>query len=202
MSLLFGGLITLAVTAFVQITIIPRVQQRNRRIERWEEDVVELDQLLNEEIPTILGRATEATYRLYAAHHGETPSGPERDENVQRASEAHRRARRRLRKPISRASVLVRRVRLVNRTSHYWTELSLNMSILARQSVHATWDKYTQNHEDIYDLIIGAEREAERALENVRKTLDVITLPMKPPSGGFARWIGRRTAGRGSLPQK
>jgi hypothetical protein len=200
-SLLLGGLITLAVTAFVQIMIIPRVQQRNRRIERWEEDVVEIDQLLNEEIPMILGRATEATYNLYAARHGETPPGSEREEVVRIASEAHSRARKKLRKPISRASVLVRRARLVNRTSPYWTELSLNMSVLARQSVHATWNKYTHNREEIYDLIIGAEREAERALEDVRKTLEVITLPMKPPSGRVARWIGRRTTGRRHLPK-
>src|SRR5438128_1545755 len=42
-SVLLGGLITLAVTALVQILIIPWVQTRTRRRDRWEKDVIELE---------------------------------------------------------------------------------------------------------------------------------------------------------------
>jgi hypothetical protein len=54
---LLGGLITLAVTAFVQIAIIPWVQTRTRRRERWEKHVVELDALLRWELPEALSDA-------------------------------------------------------------------------------------------------------------------------------------------------
>jgi hypothetical protein len=49
-SRVLGGLIALAVTAVIQSLIIPWVQRRNRRRERWEEDVIEISALIGEQI--------------------------------------------------------------------------------------------------------------------------------------------------------
>ena len=59
-SVLLGGLITLAVTALVQIVIIPWVQVRTRRRDRWEKDVIELDVLIRWELPSLLSRQRDA----------------------------------------------------------------------------------------------------------------------------------------------
>ena len=50
MQLVLGGLITLSVTAIVQILIIPWVQRRARIRERWEQDMLELSTLLKDEM--------------------------------------------------------------------------------------------------------------------------------------------------------
>lgn len=49
--MVFGGFITLAGTAVVQVIVIPQVQARTRRRERWENDVMELAALVDEELP-------------------------------------------------------------------------------------------------------------------------------------------------------
>jgi hypothetical protein len=48
-SLLIGGLITLIGTILVQILIIPSVQRRTRKRERWERDITELQTLMENE---------------------------------------------------------------------------------------------------------------------------------------------------------
>jgi hypothetical protein len=48
-SVLLGGVITLIVTALVQIFLIPWVQRRTRAIERWEKDIDKLLDLVNDE---------------------------------------------------------------------------------------------------------------------------------------------------------
>src|SRR3954470_1624710 len=60
MQVLLGGLVTLAVTAVVQILIIPWVQRRNRRRERWERDVIELETLLHHELRGAIDDAERA----------------------------------------------------------------------------------------------------------------------------------------------
>lgn len=49
MNVLLGGVITLAATCLVQIFVIPWVQARSRRREKWEKDVAELLVVFEEE---------------------------------------------------------------------------------------------------------------------------------------------------------
>jgi hypothetical protein len=51
LELIAGGVITLIVTSLVQVFVIPNMQAKNRRIERWENDVGELRALLEEQLP-------------------------------------------------------------------------------------------------------------------------------------------------------
>src|SRR5690242_15085616 len=55
-NVLIGGMITLIVTALVQIFVIPWVQRRTRALERWEKDVVELMSLVNEQMNDALSK--------------------------------------------------------------------------------------------------------------------------------------------------
>src|SRR5687767_10334618 len=59
-QLFIGGMITLTVTAIVQIFVIPMVQRRTRRLERWEEDLVELATMHDEEMGAPLDRHSGA----------------------------------------------------------------------------------------------------------------------------------------------
>ena len=86
MGLLLGGLITLAVTAVVQILIIPWVQRRNRIRERWEKDVIELLTLFEEELGEPVSRVRYEIQRLSDARdRAPRRSGPEPEVDAVRA---------------------------------------------------------------------------------------------------------------------
>lgn len=57
MYLLVGAGLTLASQLLIQLVIVPRVETRKRREDRWERDVLALGELLTAEIP---GRASSA----------------------------------------------------------------------------------------------------------------------------------------------
>lgn len=71
--LLLGALLTLLAQAVLQLRIIPRVEARKRREDRWEKDVRALGELLTGEVPEaarvayVAARAVWSTH--YALHH-------------------------------------------------------------------------------------------------------------------------------------
>ena len=51
MELVLGGLIALIGSVIVQAFVIPRVNSRNRTLDRWEQDVLVLGELASSELP-------------------------------------------------------------------------------------------------------------------------------------------------------
>ncbi|WP_406051306.1 hypothetical protein [Kribbella sp. NBC_00889] len=65
---LVGAVLTLTATVLVQVVVVPWVQARTCRVERWETSVVELVSLLEEELPRAVSDCrsaaeAELTYR-------------------------------------------------------------------------------------------------------------------------------------------
>jgi hypothetical protein len=58
----FAFLFSLTIALLVQLVIVPRVEARKRREERWERDVLTLGELLTAELP---GLATSARTDMY-----------------------------------------------------------------------------------------------------------------------------------------
>src|SRR3989442_408187 len=82
-SVLLGGAVTLAVTSAVQILVVPRVQARTRRRERWEKNVIELVGMLEEELPRTLQNVWLAGHSLRLVKERESTEGI----NLQRLNE-------------------------------------------------------------------------------------------------------------------
>ncbi|MEU4237917.1 hypothetical protein [Actinoplanes sp. NPDC026619] len=189
MNLLLGGLITLAVTALVQIMIIPWVQQRNRRMERWEDDLNELTNILREEIPPAYFKATVAVSQFYTLRR-EDPSDQHEDA-LARTSAAFDRDRDELWRHVVRANLLKRRIRLVRRDSPYWPELCDAISKVSRTVAKTTFREYTQDRSEIYDVLLRNEQDHGEAMKQARDLIDLIAIPMRPPPGRVARWAER-----------
>jgi len=115
-QLLLGSLITLAITAVVQIFIIPRVLTRDRRRERWERDVIELHALLRDELPDMIvaARSSAERYRRAMQFPALSPAAGLTATVDQIRVEASEDARDMLDVAKS-ANLLEKRIRLVNR---------------------------------------------------------------------------------------
>jgi hypothetical protein len=128
MSLLLGGLITLAVTAVVQILIIPWVQRRNRIRERWEKDVIELLTLLDEELGEPVSRVRYEILRLSDAQDPVQRGAADRRSDADDDVEARRadaiRAWEVLDKLTTRITNLTFRVIRVNHAAPDWRRLA------------------------------------------------------------------------------
>lgn len=64
-SLLIGAALTLLTQLTVQLYVIPRVEARKRREDRWENDVLALGELLTAKLPRL---AREAELELWSMH--------------------------------------------------------------------------------------------------------------------------------------
>jgi hypothetical protein len=194
-NLLLGGLITLAVTAVVQILIIPWVQRRNRLRERWEKDVIEFVNLLEVDLTRVLRSARLAALEPYSI--AQVLRDLEPGEGADRLREQFKPAVTQARPDhetladlTSHARLLVRRVRLVRPRAPFWRRLLT--SVLALHFYAGTLDPSRLSLDPGYDLdayyngFATVEGRGQEALDLVRQVSD----RMKPPPGrmkGFAR---------------
>lgn len=68
-NLVLGGFLTLVATLIVQIVVIPRVQARTRRRERWEADAIELFDLIELQMPLSLRLFQNALFKNLRHEH-------------------------------------------------------------------------------------------------------------------------------------
>jgi hypothetical protein len=190
-NLLLGGLITLAVTALVQVIVIPRVQQRNRRIERWEDDLIELANIINEEMPPAYWRASGAVVRFYDARC--VDPGNRDDIELRRASEALDREAKKVWELTMRTHRLLRRVRLVRRDSPYWDLLSKALHSMTAELAQALSSQHGLDRESMDEALLRNEQSYGAAIKHARDTLDMVAVSMRPPSSRV-QWNARRRA--------
>lgn len=174
MSLLLGGLITLAVTAVVQILIIPWVQRRNRIRERWEKDVIELLTLLDEELGEPVSRVRYEIQRLSDARPGPAEEVETLRGDAIRAWEV-------LDALTTRMTNLTFRVIRVNRTAPDWSHLvgdTVEISRAAAQLNPRPWGRG-------FDTDREAARAALSAINdhssNAARLLQRVGVSMSPP---------------------
>jgi hypothetical protein len=201
MNLLLGALSTLAVTASVQIFVIPWVQRRNRHRERWEKDVISLETLLRDELPQALTKLEWASQGLREAHSAKGVDGnpPDRVPYVHATTEAEARiANDAVEALIIRLRLLQARVQLVNRDSPYW--VGVNGHTHALIVAMLTADPGPWNEADIATMgnlefdTLWAELGARRA--ELIETLEQISDAMKPPPRFLIRRAHQRTGER------
>jgi hypothetical protein len=191
-QLLLGGLITLAGTAIVQILIIPWVQTRNRRRERWEHDVIELETLLHDELPDAIAAAQASAQRYLRefrnAHPAQRISGAMAKLETTAMEDAHD-----LLDLVRSVSLLEKRVRLLNRRAPLWTTLQHDLVVLTDQMASAS-NAYQRTGQDD-ETHRQAWRGLQKALDKAVQTLELVAVPMKPPPTNdlSARLFRRRT---------
>ena len=204
-NVLIGGLITLAVTAMVQILIIPWVQRRTRRLERWEDDVIELAALFEEQMPMLTVRFSRPLWdwQLYRLDAVDT-SRPEdvREAAAQRLPSLKDEATRAYQEcwdQSVRAIQLVDRVRLVSPSAAVWDDLARLVADLHLAIVGVYVDGRLEK--DGPPVPRGQLDAAQfspvwNALDALKATLGPVRTSMRPPRSHPARrarhWVTKR----------
>lgn len=108
---IFTGIIALSVQGFLQLYVIPRVDARRRREDRWERDVLELGQVQARELPDAMSAARHALWWLGTTSDEQVDIDPDRrPELVRQATEDAKAALDKLRDLETRIDWLVDRV--------------------------------------------------------------------------------------------
>ncbi|MGX7825729.1 hypothetical protein ACTG9Q_11610 [Actinokineospora sp. 24-640] len=84
-GLLLGAGLTFVAQAVLQLLIIPRVETRKRRDDRWEKNVLELGELLTKEVPEA---AREAELKQYLLHYFNTTARTVEGVNLERLEQS------------------------------------------------------------------------------------------------------------------
>ena len=190
-QLLLGGLITLAGTAIVQIFIIPWVQTRNRRRERWEGDVIELETLLHDELPDAIVAARTSADRYLGAKRDAHPAQAAVVSFAGQLKTAATDDAHELLEMVRSVKTLEKRVRLVNRRAFLWGRLQGDLRLLTEQLARASeaWrgaEDDDATHRHVWTVL-------QDCLDNAVRTLELVSVPMKPPPANkLSAWLFRR----------
>jgi hypothetical protein len=125
------GIVTLIVLSVVQVFVIPQVQIRGRRRERWENDVGELRALLEEKLERAHDSLRSAGYQIrYLGdwkENLETNEGGKAyiDEALQAATATFHDARKSIGELMAQMSRIEDRIKLLNPKAAYWGRLNV-----------------------------------------------------------------------------
>ena len=187
-GVLLGGLITLAVTALVQIVIIPWVQARTRRRERWEKDVIELQTQLSFDLPGALGEAKIRGDRVRSLGMPDETS-PD--------FEAAEKCTDDLLAQVHRLRILENRVRLERRQAIFWLRFGsrvgdVGMAVIEASVLFAQPDSLLAD-----EPWQAAWTEAGDHLDRAADWLSLVSVPMvPPPTNRFQQWLFLRRMDR------
>lgn len=67
-GVLIGGGLTLGTHTYIQLVVVPKVDARRRREDRWEKNVLTLGDILTQELPPIAAAARSDQWRLNWTH--------------------------------------------------------------------------------------------------------------------------------------
>lgn len=67
-GILLGALLALAAQAFIQLVVVPYVDARRRRQDRWERDLLALAELLTAELPAKMAALKRASWAMRSIH--------------------------------------------------------------------------------------------------------------------------------------
>ena len=194
-GLIIGAALTLVATLVVQTLVIPWVQARTRKRERWEADVIDLLNLLEEQLQRavrLLHREAD-TERVYRSVQDEPGYNQQMvREELRRVDAARRAADDELTQQVEHMRSLVARLQGVHRTAPHWLQVERQTDMLRVHITHASI------------LALGADsvtddeewNEAWRSIDGARKRLieqiEPLAGRMKPPR----RRVDRRLRAR------
>ncbi len=192
-NVLVGGLLTLAVTLLVQWFVVPRVEARKRREERWETDVRALGELLTVEMPAALTALQAALWWRGEIQAVRVWSMGERELYERRASNELRDAHDRLKLADHRLSWLVARVRAFDATAEGLSVLS--GSLINYRIAASELDGYVYARERELPAQEAIAQEARKAREAVKRMQDATEALMqaeRPPRRSWRRRLSQR----------
>jgi hypothetical protein len=179
---------TLALLAavIIQSVVVPAVQARTRRLERWEDNLSELSSLLEDQLPTSARRLRQdiSSELLWE----EVEDQPDYDQNaVQQHLSSARTARRDsqelLDQHVTRARLLLDRLRREHRKAPFWRPLLvLELRWRMRHSLFISAGYLPD--QDPPETLWRAHEKARQALVDY---LEPLVQSMKPPRGQFLR---------------
>lgn len=189
---MIGALIALAGTVFVQLWLVPRVDTRKRREQRWEEDVLALGQLLTFDQPRIVSDLRSELHMLALLldppHDVDTTTerwsalGAEHQEKRLRASEEFRSLRTRVDWLVDRVLSLAPHARPLELLGSQWRNYYLRyVQIDMLEWQPAAGDEQHLDAEEI-DAVFDALNEVTRQIVQNLKRLATVTPPRNPPA--------------------
>jgi hypothetical protein len=184
-AILLGGGVTLAATTVAQLYVIPHVLARTRGRERWEQQVLDLAALLEEQLPRAIDRYRSAgsDVRLVGELRGQDEYDQAKVEAaLTEAITEARQANTALGEQMARLQSLTTHVKQINPDATYWDELALRHHEL--QSSLFDLDGHQPGRPDLDD---GQWEKAWDAVDQARQQmLETVNqlaarVPLKPP---------------------
>lgn len=195
-GIILGATITLVGTFLVQLFVIPQVQAWTRGRERWENEMLGLVALLEEELPRSIRRRELANdeVRFFTKARDVEGSGREGiDALIQTAEKAGRDADEIVGEQMARLSVLIGRVRRLHYSSIYWGQLSFDHRTLQLAmwgvDIGPVGDPDLDEDERWRQTWASIDAARKSLLKRLKEVTDRI--PMKPPRRNLvrrARW--------------
>ncbi|WP_157408557.1 hypothetical protein [Actinoplanes sp. N902-109] len=184
----------LLVALIVQIFVIPKIQQRNRQIERWEENMTALVTLLEEELPVAIRAWRSAIAALDGVKDGmaENPNLNEQlviERFLKPAQKRMSETAEVVDALLARSRLLYERVSLVHRSAPYWRRLYY---VIVGIEV-ASWDvdiRYRKSEDTgTTDQWKDFDQRRRDAVTMLREVSDRMKPPKTYPSRRATRWI-------------
>lgn len=185
-SLLLGSVLTLLATVLVQAFLVPWVQARTRRIERWETSVIELSILMEEALPRAVAEfLTAAQEELRYRTMLQDPSY-NRDrvrESLPQLQSTRRQAAETLGQHRRQIRILMNRVTRWRRRAPFWLvlrahELGLDVGLASVTRLMAS-DQLLGPYDEQW---ITAWKRLETKEEEFADLVDLLASSMRPPS--------------------
>jgi hypothetical protein len=184
-AILLGSGLTLAATTVAQLYVIPRYLARTRGRERWEQQVVDLAALLEEQLPRAIDRyrAAASDVRMVGELRGDDDYDQAKVEAaLADAGTEARLANGALGEQMARLQSLTTHARQVNPDAAYWDELALRHHEL-RASL-SDFDGHQPGRPDLdHEQWAKAWDTVDQARRQMLETVNQIAarVPMKPP---------------------
>ena len=197
--MLLGGGVALAATAIVQLYLVPHVIARIRGRERWEQRVLDLAALLEDELPRAIDRCRRASsdVRLFERLLGDETYDQARVQTaVSEARTDSDEANRILTEQMVRLQKLTVQVKQMNPDATYWTELT-NRCFHLRAAVLAASDDRPDAQVMDDAQLEKAWDAVDQAREQMLDKVDQIAwrVPMRPPPLHRLRQSDQRVKG-------
>jgi hypothetical protein len=194
-GLIIGAALTLAATLIVQILDIPWVQGRTRNRERWETDVVDLLNVLEEQLPRSVSRLhNEADTQRLLNRFTDRPGYNQEfvREELRRAHAARRDADNEVTQHIERTRMLVARLSRRRKKATYWKHVELRAVLLRGAILDASISTVKADPAMDDDQWDASWVPIGNALKALTERVEPLRDTMKPPR----RQSGRRLLAR------
>jgi len=196
---LIAAVLTLLATVLVQSVVVPWVQARTRRRERWEAAVTELSSLVEEQLPRAVAEFREAadTERFYRSIKDDPQYDTNKiNEGLRVAAASRREAAEIVGQHRKRMKLLTTRITRAHRKSPFWLRFRKGMLVLDFETSNATFGIIGVSDgpsDDEWNKLWKKQAEAKKKFV---ESVDHLATSMRPPSRELHRRAWRQAKTR------